>query len=296
MSQTEGDDEPGASHELLLRVGLFVNDHRGWLLLVTAAVLPAAAVVLGAVGQELNDGGDWSFVGGAGVCVLVSGLLQMLSGWAAGRASEMDLLEVDRLRVTLKDALQPVAEMIADMELLSRRPERVAMLRNVATQAVGALNLIFADIERTRATVYRLTAQGDMECMSYLGRGEGVQPQPFRRQTARGEQALAIVRAGQDVLITDIDDVETASDGRVVSPDYRGSRSGYKTFISCSITNKDKPYGMVTLDAPDAGDLSDTDKQLVGLMADLLAIAFAIEERGSQQPRLGGAAGRSVQE
>jgi hypothetical protein len=159
----------------------------------------------------------------------------------------------------------------------------------VAIQAAGALNLIFADRERTRATVYRLTADGNMECVCYQGRGEGVQPQPFTKGTLRGEQALAIVRDGRNLLVRDIDDVETANDGKVVSPDYRGSRSGYKTFITCSITNRDKPCGMVTLDPPDVYDLSDTDKQLAGLMADLLAVAFAIEERGSRPPRGAGA-------
>ncbi|WP_441963520.1 GAF domain-containing protein [Mycolicibacterium houstonense] len=295
MSQVEGDGEPGTEHELLLRFGLFVNDHRGWLLLFTGCLLPGAAAFLSVVGQDLDDGGDFAYVGGAVAVIVVGGLLQMLSSWAARKSSELDLVEADRLRVTLKDALQPVAEMIADMELLGRRPDRVAMLKSVAAQAVGALKLIFADIDRARATVYQLTPDGDLECIIYQGRGEGVQPQPFERQTPRGEQALAMVRSDQDMLIVDIDTVETASDGKVISPDYRGSRSGYKTFISCSITNKDKPYGMVTLDAPHPGDLSDTDKQLVGLMADLLAIAFAIEERGSRSPKVGEAAGKGIE-
>ena len=295
MSQVEGEVDSGTARELLFHAGQIINDRHGWLVVFTGVLLPTTAAVLSVVGQDLEDGGDWAYIGGAALAISTTGLLQLLSGWAARKSADADLFEVDRLRVTMKDALQPLAEMIADMELLSRRAERVAMLKSVATHSVAALKLIFTDIERARATVYRLAESGDMECVSYLGRGEGVQPQPFRRQTQRGEQALAMVRGGGDLLIRNIDDVEIASDGKVVSPDFRGSRSGYKTFISCSITNRDKRYGMVTLDAPQAGDLSDTDKQLVGLMADLLAIAFAIEERGSRAPRLGEGAGKGVE-
>jgi hypothetical protein len=295
MSQVGADGDQRNPHGLVLRFGQFVNRHRRWLLVFTGGLLPGAAAVLSVVGQQLGSIEDWLYLGGAFAAIVLSALLQLLSGWAADQAAELELVAADRLRVTLKDALQPVAEMIADMELLSRRADRVARLHSVAVQAVGGLKQIFAGIDRARATVYRLTEAGDMECVSYLGRGEGVQPQPFRRQTQRGERALSMVRGGEDLLVPSIEDVEMASDGKVVSPDYRGSRSGYKTFISCSITNRDKPYGMVTLDAPEPGDLSATDKQLVGLMADLLAVAFAIEERGSRPPRLGEAAGTGIQ-
>ena len=54
---------------------------------------------------------------------------------------------------------------------------------------------------------------------------------------------------------------------------------GYRTFISAAITNGQDAYGMVTVDAPKAGDLVDTDKQIVMLIADLLAIGFAEKER-----------------
>lgn len=294
MSQGE-DDGPAPSHDLLLRLGEFINGHRRWTLTFTAGLLPGLAAVLSVVGQELQDRGDWFFLLGAAAAILASALLQLLSGWAADQTAEVDRVEAEILRVTLKDALQPVAEMIAEMELLSQRRDRTAKLEAVANQAVGALKLIFPHIERARATVYRLTDSGDMECLCYQGRGEGVRPQPFVRYTSRGEQALAVLAAGGELRIEDIDAVETASDGRVVSPDYRGTRSGYKTFITCSITNGHRRYGMVTLDAPEPGSLTDTDAQLVGLMADLLAIAFAIEERGSRARGLGQEGGQGTE-
>ncbi|MGU3651631.1 GAF domain-containing protein [Mycolicibacterium sp. A43C] len=263
----------------LLQVGSLLNGHRVLLTLVTAGLLPAGSVVCSVVGQDRQDLGDWGYIGTAGLLLVVAGCLQMLSGWAADQVTELEMVAADRLRVTLKDALQPVAEMIADM-VPQNRPQRQANLGRVTDQAVGALRLIFADVDRVRSTVYRLNSDGDLVYMSYGGRGEGVQPQPFRRLTTRGEPALAMVRGRTDIFVEDVDAVDEGS------PEYQGSRSGYKTFISCSIADKTSIYGMVTVDAPSVGDLTDTDRQLVGLMSDLLAIAFATAARG-QQPRVG---------
>jgi GAF domain-containing protein len=98
-------------------------------------------------------------------------------------------------------------------------------------------------------------------------------PQPFVRFTPRGETALAMVRSGEDRLVPNIDRLEPGA------PDYRGSRGGYETFIACSITAGTKPQGMVTVDAPHPNVLSGPDLQIVGLVADLLAVAFALATR-----------------
>jgi GAF domain-containing protein len=293
MSQTGADGEESSDHELLFSLGSALNEHRWSLVAVTGGLLPALVAVFTILGQELQDRGDWAYIGGVVAVIALGTVLQLLSGWAARRATELDLVEADRLRVTLKDALQPVAEMIADMVPMTKT-QRTGMLPQVATQAVGALTLIFADVDRARATVYRLNPEGDMHYVSYAGRGEGVQPQPFKRHTTRGESALQMVRSGRDLLVENID--ERPPDAKPDSaPPYAGSRSGYKTFITCSITDRSKSYGMVTVDAPRPGGLSNTDMQLVGLMADLLSVAFAIEERGSRpQKGIGGVAGDGI--
>ncbi|WP_280331405.1 hypothetical protein [Nocardia wallacei] len=80
-----------------------------------------------------------------------------------------------------------------------------------------------------------------------------------------------MVLEGKTVFTRDVD--------RDPPEDYQGSKAGYKTFIASAITNGDDAYGMVTADAPNAGDLVDTDKQIVMLVADLLAIGFTERER-----------------
>lgn len=289
MSQVGADNEQDSNHRLLLRCGLFINGHRWWLLAITLGLLPTLVAVFTVFGQELNGVADWVFIGGMVAAIVLNAFLQLLSGWAEKQSTALDLAEADQLRVTLKDALQPVVEMIADMAPMNRA-DRVATLPRVADKAVGALTKIAAHVERARATVYRLNADGDMHYVSYDGRGEGVQPQPFMRHTLRGERALEMVRNCLDLLVEDID--EHPPDAKKdAPPPYAGSRSGYKTFISCSITVRSKSYGMVTVDAPNPGDLSANDMQLVGLVADLLGVAFAIEERGLRRG-VGDAAGQ----
>jgi hypothetical protein len=292
MSQVGAGNAQVSNHRLLLRFGLFINGHRWWLLAMTLGLLPTLVALFTVFGQELKGIADWLFIGGMVVAIVLNAFLQLLSGWAEKRAAEREFIEADQLRVTLKDALQPVVEMIADMAPMNRA-DRVATLPRVADKAVGALTNIVADVARARATVYRLSAEGDMHYVSYAGRGEGVQPQPFKRHTVRGERALEMVRNRLDLLVEDIDErpLDAKKDA---PPPYAGSLSGYKTFISCSITVRSKSYGMVTVDAPKPGDLSGTDMQLVGLVADLLGVAFAIEERGVRRG-VGDAAGERIE-
>jgi hypothetical protein len=110
-----------------------------------------------------------------------------------------------------------------------------------------------------------------MSALAYQGRG--TKPKSFVTGTERGDSAFALVRAAGDVFVPDL----AAS----VPSGYAGSGRDYATFISASIATQragGAGYGMVTIDAPNAGDLVDTDRQIVILVANLLAIAFAIAE------------------
>ena len=198
---------------------------------------------------------------------LVAVLLQYLRERGLSVRRDAEGTEADRLRVAMKDALQPVAELIAEMPDQTKR-QRQDQLRNVAIQAVGALILLLKDVERLRAVVYRIDDAG-MSCLAYQGRGNT--PNPFLTGTDRGDLALLMVEEGRDHFQADISTADHEA--------YRGSGNGYQTYISASIRTGDDGYGMVTVDAPHAGDLVDTDQQIVMVMADLLAIAFAEAER-----------------
>jgi len=236
---------------------------------VVPIVVPSGSIVgtfLITVGQDL-DGWDWAWaLIGLAMCSVSAFLLYMREIGLAGRLESSER-QAGRLHVAMKDALQPVAELIAAMPAKNRR-ERRAELKNVATQAVGALTLLLKDVDRLRAVVYQLDKDG-MSALAYAGRGNT--PSPFLRGTDRGDYALQMVEEGRDWFEPD---TATAR-----NPAYAGSRSGYSTYISASIRTDADGFGMVTVDAPHAGDLVATDRQIVLLMADLLAIAFAEADR-----------------
>ncbi|WP_194838738.1 hypothetical protein [Nocardia sp. XZ_19_369] len=219
------------------------------------------------LGKDFADRGDWTWI--------VVGIMQLIIvvffQLAEKRRREVELDEAGRLRVAMKDALQPLAGLIADMPGMNES-ERSAQLRCIAHQAVGALKLLLKDVDRLRAVVYAMAGDdGPMEVIGYCGRGDGRPPEPFVPGTPRGDLAIAMVRERETRFMRDID--------QEAPENYGGSRKGYKTFIAAAIKNGEYGYGMVTVDAPRAGDLVDTDMQIVMLVADLLAIAFAVRTR-----------------
>ncbi|WP_082947650.1 GAF domain-containing protein [Mycobacterium sp. E2479] len=173
--------------------------------------------------------------------------------------------------VALRDALSPIAEAIADMHTLteSARRERV---NGIAQRSADALALVMHGIPGFRSVVYRQDdPMNSLEVLARAGRSER-EPQRFTRGDERGNAAFATVERREPCFVRDVnnDDEVAGLDGA-----YSGTRTGYRTFIAAPIADRQRTYGMVTVDAPNPGDLLRSDQHLVMLVADLLAIAFA---------------------
>lgn len=86
-----------------------------WWAPIATLVLAIAGTVCITIGQDLADKSDWAWVGIGAPLALVGGLIQLAR--EIGKAGEIDSAsqEAKRLRIAMKDALQPVAELIADM-------------------------------------------------------------------------------------------------------------------------------------------------------------------------------------
>lgn len=228
-------------------------------------VLPAVAAV---VFVFVGGAGDWLLLAVGALLLVLNGVVQASREWwrrADERASDD---EADRLRVAMKDALQPVVELMAAMPYQPRRA-REAMLANVATQAVGSLVLLLKRVDRLRAVVYAMDPAGTrMDQLAHHGRGST--PSPFVAGDVRGDRALALVGDGASLFVRDLD--------REQPGQWEGSGEDYRTFISAAISNGEYAYGMVTVDAPRAGDLGENDEHIVLLVADLLAVAFAVAD------------------
>lgn len=237
-----------------------------WLAPVATVVLAIVGTVFITIGQELDTAADWRWVVAGSVVALGGGGIQVLREVGTADALDSASQEAKRLRIAMKDALQPVAELIADLPAKTPR-ERVRGLEAVAQQAASALTLLLKDVDRVRAVVYQLDEEG-MSHLAYHGRGNT--PNPFPISTERGRLACQMVADGASHFEPDI--------RRASSDAYRGTGNGYETYISAAICTGSSGYGMVTVDAPNANDLVDTDRQIVCLVADLLAVAFAIAD------------------
>ncbi|MCZ1075110.1 GAF domain-containing protein [Rhodococcus sp. A5(2022)] len=254
---------------------------RNPLMILLCQALPIAGSAIVPFGFPVKDWGDRVTIA-IGVLLVAIGVVIITAREvhksrqeteAAAREASLSDAVFDAkaaLWTAYKDALQPVAELLAAMPSMSK-PDRKSQLKAVALQSVNAIQLLLDDVDRMRVVVYQIVdGNGRMEKLCYAGRS-GTPPQPFVPGNPRGDLAIQMVLAGETVFTPDIDQEPPEQ--------YQGSMKGYKTFISSAITNGQDAYGMITVDAPNAGDLVETHKQIVMLFADLLAIAFAEKER-----------------
>ena len=259
--------EPVRLRDLALTV--FAGSARPWNVVIPLAavfftVLTFVGPILGADYQTL---GDWLWLAAGVVGLVVVVLLPFAREWAGRAERQLETTEAAHLRVTIRNALQPLAENIALMPRMSPG-KREAHLLVVAETAVAALRLVLDGVEGLRAVVYRLNeAETRMTCMAYHGRG-GRNPADFVSGTARGDSAIDLVLNARLVFEPDLSALSES--------EYAGSGEGYRTFISVSIHNDEDAFGMLTVDAPQAGSLVALDAHVLEVVADMLAIAFAI--------------------
>lgn len=242
---------------------------RPWSVVVPAALVLAAvfAFLGGVFGAEAEDRGDaiWLFV--AGGCVLVTAAYPFARAWARRVDERVELDEGSRLRILLRDGLQPLERQIARMPALTPA-ERARRLEVVASDAVWVFQLLMPGVDGLRAVLYELNDDAtEMLPIAQAGRG-GRPAQPFRAGTEPGDSAIALVTEARTVLESDV--------ARSRPPGWAGSGVEYQTFISTSVHDGENAYGMLTIDAPAPGSLVRVDQRLVEVVAGLVAIGFAI--------------------
>lgn len=227
-----------------------------------------AAVPIGVASLVDGSARMWCLIGG-GVALVAVTAAEVLRQVYSRHRQESAVTSAATAVVALRGSLRPMAKAIADMQPLPRDKRR-DRVEDIAHRAVEALNLIMAHISGIRSVVYR--EEGDtLRVVTHLGSRER-EPQDFERNTDRGDAAFETIARREPCFIRDVTDEDEV---KAMPGAYSGTRSGYRTFISAPVFDNQNTYGMVTLDAPVPGDLLPTDKHLVMLVADMLAISFA---------------------
>lgn len=245
-------------------------------LLLVLSVIAGAGSVLALFLAGLPDWSQqrtWLVWTGVGSFV-GAGLLAVGIDEARRRETLAKAAEGADAQLALTDAVQPVLMRIAT--LVSRPSEhRAAQFQKAVSAVLQALPTLFPNVDQARMVVYRVdSGRGRRKRLSVedsTGRTRD-RPQPFvTGEGGRGDAVFAWLETKSTKFVPNI---ETEQD-----PAWQGSGRGYKTFISAAIWADDEIFGMLTVDAPQPGDLDETDQALMTTLAHCLAIAYTASGR-----------------
>jgi putative methionine-R-sulfoxide reductase with GAF domain len=254
------------------RIGAWLVDARipDWSLMALSIAATGAATAAGiAIGLQ----GEHPHGGAVGAAVVFAVLaptfawfreLKKEAQHAAQQAYEEDRLVL--FRTAVLGAFTPLATLLS--QIAAARPEERASLEGrVCQAAVDVIPRVLGsrDHNRNRATFYRLSDDGSLDYQSHAGRSWSHPRPKFEHGTRAGNKVLAMVRELGAVRIPDID----------ADPALRPTTEGsYQCVISCSVFAGKHPLGMLSVDAPEADELTTDDEMLMKVLARLLGVAL----------------------
>ena len=208
--------------------------------------------------------------------VLLSGAPQLASTWWREQVKDLDGDAVVDQRLLMKEALGPLARLVADY-LQAEFPNRERAFGQLVQHAAGACVLPHDNAMGVRSVVFALNETATvMEVLARSGRDQ--EPSPFVKGTQRGDKAFKVLGSRKPVRVDDLKQVSSRT--------WSGSGVGYRTFITVPIYDSSGAYGMLSIDAPNAKSLGESDTLFVQLVASMLAIAFAEKTRDRQTATL----------
>ena len=255
-----------------------------WLSVAMACVVasPGAAIAAQQSGGGVRAG--WY-----AVQLVVTGLAFVIPQWrqVVARRGEAtaEVREIEAradTRATVNDALDPVLRQLASISVERSQEDRDKLIEQVIPFVLEAAAKLIGS-ERSRSCWFELTEEPRPRLVPVLHAGRSGSPTTtFESGTPAGDAAIGMVLAGENRICVDIDTEPP--------PGWDATRRrDYRTFISVSVIAGDTAYGMLTLDALHAGDLTTDDLHVLGLMASALAAALA-----QREPHGGRADGRPV--
>jgi hypothetical protein len=211
---------------------------RAWLLSLGAAST-ATTIVLGAVQHRLTD--------------------------RRRRTAEQVAVEAEEeLALTLNGALAPITNYLGEMADAVDASEREHVAGQLSQAVVEAVVKLSPD--GSRSAFYRLDEDWRGLTREVWG-GRPSQPRPyFTSGTPDGDAVLDLVRSGDFVIVDDV------ASSPMVTP---SPGAGYATVAAVAVTAGSWPLGMLTLDAPVAGQLDQSDVELLRVLANLLGAGLA---------------------
>jgi len=190
---------------------------------------------------------------------LLAHTAEILAGQAAGE-----------MRTKLQDFLSLIASLLATIVRDQQNEQKCRNEKGRLKQLVVSLLAENIGPSRARSAFYAYVS-GSRRALRFDDVWHGRDHPPitlFDNQSARGSFVLGKVIDERDSLF--ITNMEIA-----IIPDWENDRD-YNTLIYVPVTAGEEIFGMLTIDAPSAGDLTEQDRVMTVLVGQLLAAGLGV--------------------
>jgi hypothetical protein len=213
-----------------------------------------------------------------GAQMLFVALAAAVPAFHAWRLKRADVGARTTARLQISYTLNPILRIIATRT--AENPK--ALGSEITSRAVEAAAAIIGPGDlKVRSCYYELEAGPPKRLVlnNQAGRDSTVLTR-FEDSDGRGKAAITMVETnGKETFCVDV--------GKLPPPDWKDDGdSSYKTFISLPVVARGTAYGMLTVDAPQPGDLTEHDVSALKTMAELIAVSRTIADKwpvGGQQ-------------
>lgn len=246
---------------------------RTWLGPTLTGIFVVLTAVSGSLGSDAQGLAKIGWIVVQGVAALLAFAIPTVAQARTRRrfkeAEEARIYARTEMRLALGDALDPIVRHLGKIAAAGRR-EREALRSQAAPFVLDAATEVIGP-DRTRCCWFALEDGHPRQLtpMACVGRA-GPAREPFVEGTKRGDDALSMIAYDEVRFYPNVD--ERPPPGWDASAVH-----DYKTFVAAPVISGDVAYGMLTLDAPQPGNLTDDDARLLRLLAGLLADALAID-------------------
>ncbi|MBU3995725.1 MAG: GAF domain-containing protein [Actinobacteria bacterium] len=258
-----------------------------WLLIFVAFGGTLASTVLGIIAGSTwpdKDSFDWWSPAHHTLWLLVAVVLSLAAGLVASALIDISRRGQDRGRIRakviaqegLREAVLPSLRSVGRLATVPST-QRAEQFTKMVSQVLMARSTLFAGKAGVRMVVYECegSRRGNRSLtpFDHDGRSANI-PTPFEsKQIGRGSKVFEWLDS-KNPTARFVANSEDEPD-----KDWAGTGNGYRTYISVPIRIRDEVFGMLTVDAPNPGDLDETDISMIEVLAQILAIAFVIRPR-----------------
>lgn len=213
----------------------------------------------------------WVLVGQL-AAVLVTAAIPTLSAIRAKRAEQAAERREAQVRVEsrveMNQGLDPVIRKLGQLSVARLKADKERLRAQVMSLAVIAASQIVCPKPEARACYFELTP-GPPKVLKptehHAGR-MGNTRSTFVEGTPDGDAAIGMVESNDHRFCLDV--------VAEPPPGWNNKERDYRTFISVAVVAGRTAYGMLTVDAPEPGDLSEDDINVLRVLAGLLAASM----------------------